>query len=278
MLYVNDVSKREVGNLPLSIGTSFAIEALSLKDAEGNEIKEPLPKAIWINLRTLFRNLHNGVDTELRKRISEADMIPVLLEEVKFILQFVPEVTRGVTRVQLYVCTYDDLKNLYPHAVLKEVKTPLQKSYVLTEQAFIDYFLKNYKETFDVKVFRTELDGAYEDAWLLTHSPVDLLSYKRFGKIALVESHTGRVKLRSSWNTKLTGGKDHPNIPFNAFTLQVFGDNVYFGMMPRVVKESVLEMARDYNWTAVTTMEKIRFSIAGMRDHFGREFLRKLAK
>lgn len=278
MRYVDDVSKREVGNLPLSIGTSFAIESLTLKDQEGNPIKETLPATLWINVKTLFRNLHNGLDSELKKRVTQQDMLPVLMTEIQFIAQYVPEVTRGVTTLMLYDCSYDDLAAKYPHANHRQVKTELQKQYVMLEHLTIKQLMDEYKETFQIQQFRSDIDGKYAIAWMLTHAPVDLLSYKRFGKLMLLESHTGAIKPSAKWNTKLTNGKEMPNIPFNAFTLQVFGDNVYFSMMPRAVKEAVLEMARDFNWTSVTTMEKIRHSIAGMKDHFGREMLRKLAK
>lgn len=278
MSFIDDVSRREVGNLPLSIGTSFAVESLTLKDQEGNPIKEKLPPCIWINIKTLFRNLHNALDTDLKKRVSPEDLTAVLVTELEFIKQYVPEVTRGVTSVVYYDCTYDDLLQKYPHANHRKVVTDLQKHYVVLEHKTTQLMLSGYTDTFQIQCYRSDIDGKYASAWMLTHAPIDLLSYKRFGKLALLESHTGRIKHPSSWNTKLTNGKEMPNIPFNAFTLQVFGDNVYFSMMPRAIKESVLEMARDYQWTSVTTMEKIRHSIAGMRDHFGREILRKIAR
>src|SRR5690606_9561418 len=96
----------------------------------------------------------------------------------------------------------------------------------------------------DVRYYDVYIEGKFQDTMLLTHIPVDLLSADRFSKLVLLESHTGAIKPHLSWYTKLTNGKELFRMPFNRFTLQVFGDNgVHFAPMPMKMKQAVKDIS-----------------------------------
>ena len=129
----------------------------------------------------------------------------------------------------------------------------------------------------DIRTYRYELTGQHPEAFIVTHLPVDLLSRYNFKKLELVESHTGAIKAFPHWHSKLTGGKELVNIPFNAFSLQVFGDNgnLFTPLLPSLRKE-VLRLAQEDRWVAITTDDKIRMSLRKVTDPTSRAILMSL--
>jgi hypothetical protein len=93
-----------------------------------------------------------------------------------------------------------------------------------------------------------------------------------------LESHTGAIKNPAEWNTKLTGGaKELSNIPFNRFTLQLFGDNGHMFLSgPLRLREIVLGIAKRDHWTSVTTSERVSFGIRNIPNDIDRGSLMKL--
>lgn len=113
----------------------------------------------------------------------------------------------------------------------------------------------------------------------MTHVPVDLLTGTRFSKLTLLESHTAKLKNKLDWNSKLTNGKDLPNMPFNAMTLQVFGDGgLFFSPMPMAVKKEVMSIAEKYKWTPATSLDKVKYGLQGMNDHLTRQILLTMSR
>lgn len=281
--YTLEVAQRELGNLPLSIGTSMAIELFTDRKDPDNPNKflkkHPPPEQVWINIRTLFRNLYNAIDPDLRRKVLADHFVPTLLNELEQIKSLVNEQTLGRTEVVFYHCSYKDLNSRFPKAVHKQLSTDLQKIYFATEENACKDLLKEYGELYGIRSYISKIRGDLRKVWLLTHIPVDLLSTESFAKVTLLESHTGKLKEKLDWNSKLTGGDKTSHLPFNTFTMQVFGDGgLLFSPMPLKIKREVLEISQKYNWTPATTMEKIRYGINQMNDHFGRNWLLSLAR
>jgi hypothetical protein len=113
-----------------------------------------------------------------------------------------------------------------------------------------------------IRQFNFEITGHHPASLIVTHFPVDLFGRYRFNQLDLLESHTGKIKPPAQWNTKLSAKREETDmLPFNPFTLQVFGDNQQFvHQLPRV-KEAVVETAKATGWSSVTTMEKIRMTL-----------------
>jgi hypothetical protein len=167
-----------------------------------------------------------------------------------------------------YFCDFSDFSRQFPNAKLKTRKTAKQE---IAHALEIDVFKAFYKP----KALPTDLTLNYYDTIfkdrgekvaLLTHLPVDLLWRAQFKELTLLESHTGALKKRAAWYSKLTGGSQMTRIPFNRLTLQVFGENLYFSAMLPGIRNRVLEMAEKDQWTSVTTDERIRASIQKLYD------------
>lgn len=281
--YTLDIAQREIGNLPLSVGTSLAIELFTdRKDPDNPDrvlAKPNPPEQLWVNLRTLFRNLYNAIEPDLRKKALVEHFTPTLITEMEQIREIVSERSLGRTTAVFYHCSYTDLLQRFPKAVHKPINTELQKMYFALEQATCSDVVEKLGKSFGIKEFTSKIRGDHRETWLMTHIPVDLLSTDSFAKITLLESHTAKLKTKLDWNSKLTSSDKNVNLPFCAFTMQVFGDGgVFFSPMPLKIKREVLEISVKYNWTPATSLDKIRYGIHQIKDHFGREWLLSLAR
>lgn len=273
------VDNREKGQVPVSIGTSLALEAGAGQYPDRPESPPPFTRAkqLWINLRTIVRNLYGCLPTDLKESVLPDDMWQAALEELAIIEAAVHKASMGYTQVVYYVSDYARLAKRYPGAILKEAKTPRQIVQQELENGTLTLMLKNNHQQKNVRFFDFEIEGQHPDSFIMTHLPVDLLARYRFSRLELLESHTGKIKGPAEWNTKLTNGKELSNIPFNSFTLQLFGDNGnMFSPQSITVRRALLEAAERWRWTNVTGMEKIRDTLGKIdNDHF-RGILMKL--
>lgn len=268
------VVNREKEKVPISVGTAMAIMAL-----DGNKRYD----SIWINVRTLFRNILGALgDTEIRNIFYKKENLAEGAEAIAAAISQETEIIRNylngkVGTVVLYLLGYEDLKRIYPLAKLKVPSTDLQKGYINLMEKVMDIVLSN---DYDQMIFwdkGSELQGDSGRSVIITSYPVDLLSRTKFRELRLLESHTGAIKPKSQWYTKLTDGKTLSNIPFNRFTIQLFGDgNLQFERYGIKFRAAILELAYESKWTPVTTLDRIRFTLNRMRDKFSGEMLKKL--
>lgn len=269
------LNRRVLGEvLPISVGTALAFEENLLKGAINNH------KHVYVNLHTLFRNLHGALQPEDRDMNLNPDLFIVgILEECTAIKEIVGRVTRGLGDVSFYCPTYDGLGKAFPRANLKTVNTEKQRKYAVLANTVLRVFI-NHQEHFLKKTGSKLLLTDYKLptvpnlSVILTNHPVDLLSAK--SDSLLLESHTGVLKPLSMWYTKLQGGKEFKRIPFNRLTLQVFGDGTDFGPMASKVRQAVLELAEERDWNPLTTTDRIKFSLGLMRDRFTAEVLKTM--
>lgn len=262
------VSQRDKGDLPLSIGTSLAIESLCglgdeffTEHPAVNEVDE-----LWVNLRTLFRNLYGSIERHVRDTMLPDALMAGMLDDIQTMEATIVRKTHGRVTVVFYVCDYSDFKQVFPHAHYKELKTEKQKIEQTIENQTITALVED-GPSIDLRQYRTKIVDEGKRVALLTHYPVDLLWRSNFQELRLLESHTGKIKPPVEWYTKLTGGKDLTRIPFNRLTLQVFGDgNTLFASMPQKLKQELIDLSIKYKWTPLTTEEKVRYGISKIYD------------
>ncbi len=269
------IASRATEGLPLSVGTGLAIDAI--KDLKGYD-------TLWINVRTLWRNLYEAIETDKRESFFDnnrprdkavAAMANTLREEILFIKTHLAETLSGV---RFYYLGYQDLPKKYPHAILKQPSTDLQKRYVNLMERSLDTLLQaDVNQTIELDK-GSEIRGEPTRSLIITHYPTDLLSKFKFTKLRLLESHTGAVKSSSEWYTKLTDGKELKTIPFNYFTIQIFGDGggAHFGRYPIKIRRALLEVAQKYKWTPVTSMDRIKLTLSRMSDQYAAAQLKKV--
>lgn len=257
-----NVDLREMGAVEVSIATSLALEGCIGEHPDRPLDYRPLDQGveeIWWNLRTLIRNYLGALPKEVRERVRGRDLATGLIREMETIEHWVVNESQGRVNSRFYYPGYGGLYRKYPKGNPRVIKTELQirNAQIESEAA---------KTVFDqepsVNLFECgyELPRLNKHVWLVTHYPTDLLNRGRFRELELLESHTGVVKPFTLWYTKLHG-KDLERMPFNALTLQVFGDGLIFSPLHPKVRETVRELAERYQWTPLTTRDKIRFSI-----------------
>lgn len=272
------VDEREMGKFPISIGTSLALEG-ALGIYPDNPVSPPPlfgVKNLMINVATLVRNIYQCLDSAMKDIVLPDHIYDAAIEEMKIIKAIIDKEARPGTRLTFYHCSYRGLDKMFRGAKLRTDPTAKQLSYMLIEKAVLKRIIQEARNI-DLLDFDVTLSGAFPSSMILTHLPVDLLSYRNFERLELLESHTGKVKPRTQWYTKLTNGKEHPNIPFHKLTLQVFGDGGgQFLSNTHALKKEVLSLANTYSWTPVTTNERILDCVGKITDPVTRGLLRAL--
>lgn len=258
-----DLIEREVGQFPVSMGTSLAIEGFL--GIHPNQTKPPLDvrtvKEVWINLRTLARNLWNSIKTERLNVINPAQAVMVLMQEVQTIPVVLQQAGSKV-KVQYYIASQDQVRWTFPRATFKQAKTPKQMAYEVYERyAAIELYKQMVAEgipVMEIKKLPPKTDGTVA---ILTHYPSELLWKDQFSRLFLLESNTGKLKPWNMWYTKLNGVKEDTPLPFDKFTLQVFGDGVMIEPQPRGVKAQLKTLAESKRWSPITKADKMHYDI-----------------
>lgn len=271
----NILSSRQFGEtVPVSVGTGEAMAAIG---------KAGKMEVLWINMATLVRNLFESIQTEqrnllLQNRSHYPEIANAFKLEIDRERQVIAEVaaSHGL-EVRYYLLGYKDLGHRFPFARLRTPKTELQlqRMEIITQTierimgADVDQHIEYDKGS--------QIRGEPKRALIITHYPTDLLSRMKFTQLRLLESHTGAVKSKSQWGTKLTEGSKLGRMPFNYFTIQIFGDNnAHFDRYPVEIRRAIIELANLRHWTELTKIDKIRYSIEQMKDRYAAVQLLKM--
>ncbi|HWT39883.1 MAG TPA: hypothetical protein VN081_01225 [Dongiaceae bacterium] len=277
------IASRVLGQYPISVATSLALESAFGHYPEKPPVN-PAPimavKNIWFNVRTLIRNFIGALPTDYQEKLSADDIQVGLMEEMNMIEQVVATQSQGYCNCVFYMCDYSRVVQTMSSAWHKTPKTPKQILYSRREDKIIKS-LSLAPIAQPIRKFNYELrsqNNQFPKSFIVTHLPIDLLSRYSFQSLQLLESHTGAIKNPGEWNTKLTNGaKELPNIPFNRFTLQLFGDNGHmFHAGPQRLRDIVLHIAKRDQWTSVTTSERVSFSVRNIPNDVDRGSLMKL--
>lgn len=254
------LAQRELGTVPLSIGTSVPVEFLMRNPELAKD-----GYRLFVNVRTLIRNLFASLPTAQQDFITPTAAAATILEEIQQLKHLVPAFEPTV-----YLLEYRDLNRLLPRSILRPPQTIKQKIHQSQQNDIIRVLthkpsplLSNFSGSqIPVKPGTRGL--------LITHYAVDLMSYPSFSSLKLVESYTGAIKDRSEWHTKLTGGRNNERIPFTGVSLTVFGDNGVL-LKPYSIQErnQVKKVAEKLKWTSVTSSLEFRI---GLRNNVSGEF------
>lgn len=272
------VAEREVGQYPLSIATSLALESVAGIHPEISYPYPPLKDVaqLWVNLRTLYRNLMGSMPRDAEGNIAHSDLAEAILNEMEQIRSIVRDVTQGRCRPIFYVSNYAGMEAKYKRAVIRRDNTDRQKMFTHTQNSTIKLILEQFHGD-DLFVFERKLKPQQRvPVMLLTHYAYDLLSAREFTSLTLLESHTGALKKPHQWYTKYYNGKDLQMFPFREDLLQVFGDSETFRPMDHKLRRELIDIATEYKWSPLTTSDKIRYSIDKMKNPMAKEILRSL--
>ena len=274
-MFEQAIAEREVGQYPLSVATSLALEGATgiHPDHDPKVKKAPLLEygELWINLRTLFRNFMGALPKDVAGGVVPRQIDEALRDEMEQIKSIVKQFTHDRCKVVFYVSNYAGMKEKYPHAKIRspETGTDKQQEYMVIKNQTLEMMLKSLEQQGgeDVRVFKLKLFPQQQAKTLIfTHFAYDLLSWKAFSSLDLLESNTGNVKKRPQWYTKYQNGRELSMIPFREDFIQVFGDSRTFFQMPIRIRKQVIDLATQYNWSAVTTDDKIRQNVSQLKD------------
>lgn len=268
------VANRAVGQYPLSIATSLAVESALGVHPDIIVSSPPIREfpELWVNVRTLFRNVWGAIEPAELGSVNPPEFAATVAEEMDAIESIISIGSEGRSSVVFYLSNYAGLERKYPHALLRVDNTDKQKDYTVVQNATLDLLLKDHSEEirgFDLKIKTPDQPRAM----MLTHYAYDLVSHRQFRHLALLESHTGKIKERAQWYSKYANGKELPPLPFTEYFLQVFGDSQTFRPMDVRLRRDIVELAKKYHWTAVTTVDKIRYGIEQLQNPYFRAIL-----
>lgn len=266
---------RLVSSFPLSLPTAACFESLFPPRIDPYDAERQIPQkvnifdypAMYINVFTLFRNLVNVVPKETFLNTHPRELAGVLSFEIEVIDSLLANEGQEACKAHYYVCTYD---KLYTGKVSTYIKT----------RADATDWQHNFKAKFvqTVKILNqlrsalgegiTQFDIDIKpkqktNALMITHVPYDLLSYKNFSQLDLLESHTGVLKSKHKWNTKYypVGDEDLNMLPFTKKLLAIFGDKILIRPMDMKLRRLILATAKNRSWLPTTTEDKISYDL-----------------
>lgn len=263
------MEQRTIGMLPISVGTSLAFEALIANP------KNPIDN-LMLNISTVFRNAYQAYETSVRPKLTADQLYQDVLQDLGGIYEVLSKIGRNRSpNMVAYYCSYAGLPKRFPLAKLWLPDTPIQLKYAQLEETVLKRLVSELRG--HIRLCDHTIPNGIRNSYVITHHIVDLIVPQGYGDITLIESHTGSLKGKDQWYTKLTGGSKLERIPFNPLTLQIFGDNsTHFKANAFKYKAAVVALSEKYKWTPMTTIDRIRLGIASVQDESLREDLSKM--
>ena len=262
---------RELGVYPLSVGSSLALEACK-------ENPRLHYSYLYVNVWTLFRNLYTALPAIEAEQINRKDWVETLAEELVLFSRIAKELLGDIS-ISFYIPDYNKTSALLPKAKLRTFNTAKQQHYKTVSEEVVgamrymlprlalDKIVLEYTNNATPPSVRTK-------SLMVSHYALDLLSCP--WDVRLLESHTGKVKDRSLWSTKLAGSADYSIIPFNKLTLTVFGDNTLIAPQPQVARRDLYAVGVERKWTSLTTYDYVKRSVLQMRDYGMRDLFEEM--
>lgn len=250
----NTADQRTLGTFQLSVATSLAIEsAVGIHPDSPPNSGMPITqfKALWVNLRTLYRNIVSAMSATIAPSISSTEIAQIMYEEMHVIPDMLQHHTQRPVKVVYYFNKMLKTEYDYPEADLRKDSSDKQKHATRILEEVMKILQAEVPDEF--VVCDGKLPGEAVKCLIITHVPYDLLSERNFGGLFLLESHTGRIKPKALWYTKYYQGKTLSRIPFTEEMLQVFGDLETFHPLDVKLRKAIMEVAEKRNWSNVTT-------------------------
>lgn len=254
------INTRAIGQLPISLPTSSAIETVLGVSEFNRDTLIRDKKEIWINIATLVRNLYSSLDKDTQAQVSDNELANTVIDEMEIIESSIKD-KASYLKVNFYYVYYNRIMELYPNASFRTLNTEKQRF----KSILLDNACSNIKQVDTdnkIKIFNLDIKPLITiKAVILTHSPMDLTSDIYFSDLVLLESHTGKVKTKQDWYTKLVASDKNPLLPFNRDTLAIFGDSEVFKPQPVRYRRIMIDTAEKYKWSIITTKDRIKLTL-----------------
>ena len=257
---LNPFSERTI-SFNVSIGTGIALESVFDPEPEvrydkdrviPNTIKPDDYKYHIYNIYTLARNILSACTIK--------DKFQLINNEY-----FLPTVTEEIENIKILYQGFKVIPVLYiPDYSKQYTRFNNQKSETITN-SFIDYdtmrkIFKKISTSMDT-ITDTKLPPTNEKVLIMTNYALDLLNYTIVPKLDLLESHTGKIKTRSQFNSKYhpIGKRDMSVFPFTEKLLFILGDKTIVKPSGLKIRVDLHKLAEENNWNNKTTNDKIMY-------------------
>lgn len=262
---------RETSGFPLSVATGLSFQSLFSATEPVIDPDRIVPEhvnfgkysEIWINVTTLFRNISTSINKTAFVASTPAEFKDAVLMEMGVIDGLFQNEGLGLCKPRYYYTQHAKLISRFPEQVKsREEKTDLQEAY---NAKLVETLKLLDKETEVIHRFDETLNvNGYPSALIFTHIPYDLLSYPKFTKLTLLESHTGVTKEKNRWYTKYypVGKEDLSHLPFLRKLLLVFGDRVLIHPGVMALRKQIVEIGKNRQWTPTTTESKVMMDLS----------------
>lgn len=279
MAFTAEIAARAVGQYPLSIATSLALEGAMGIHEEHPTNKPPIRefRELWVNVRTVFRNFMGALSKDHARAADEHDVAEAISVELDTIASIVGEATNGSVRCVFYISNYKGLERKYRYALVRSDTTDGQRAYTQMQNNVLQTLIKQHAD--GIVGFDLELRPTTKSKTLiLTHYPYDLLSRHAFGELVLLESHTGKLKDFTQWSSKYLNGNELAQIPFTSYFMQLFGDKETFKPQTSKWRNDIKELAKKYNWGPTTSRDKIMYGLDQLADKYTRDVILEMVR
>lgn len=276
------LNTRTISGFPVSIGTSLSFESIFTPRLPVYDPAREIPSRVnitdynyfYLSVSTLFRNLMGSLKKEDNRRVQPKELFHALTEEMEFISDLVNTESNNRTNVIFYVNNYSDLQSSDFINHLRADKTENQKIKKHLHDSTIELLIKNHEE---IAIFKSRIKPVSRaKALILTHVPYDLICYSDFNKLDLIESHTGKLKHYTDFNTKYYDGKLVSMFPFNELLLKIMGDHEMIIPFNKKIRKEIIELATECKWTPVTSENKVKSDLTKLSNPFAVDTIKLL--
>lgn len=286
---MNVIHDREQGKIPISIGTSLAIEGLlgTHDEYSGGEKNRPILtcECLSINVRTLIRNMLGSIDKQSRYMQHIDSYVGTIFDEMQIIRSAVEMASVKPVKFHFYISQYKNLERFFKYCKFKQLTTANQLQAAEVEERICKAIIAKVAEhnattalsTVNVEVFDLYPTLPDKKVYIVTHLPIDLLLCQGHRDLLLLESHTGAVKSKANWFTKLKNGKRFFMIPFDKAMVQLFGDSGdVIAPIDHRYKDVTVKIAERFNWNSLTTKDRILATIQMANEPFLLDAVKKM--
>lgn len=273
---------RILGFYPISIGTSLALEGLYQTGEHASDPPELIEAAkdmeeIWVSVRTLARNCLSAFESSTHPQLNSTVLREAAQQDIDQLKEAIAKHAKH--RLVFYMPSRKTINKQLPEAKFRHSNaaemTDKQKLHEKLEVQLINEMLKCLGE--EVKRFDTKLHGDAKIV-ILTHQAIDLLSHYDFPGMVLLESHTGKVKDRMLWTTKLNLPKGTHCVPFILSMLLLFGDGGMIAPQDIKIRKVIIKLGEKYHWHAMTTGSRVLIDAKLAYEPFLVEYLQRVSK
>ena len=269
--YVSRIlADRQMTSFYLSVGTGLALETIFNPTAPRLDDTRDVIKADinrydihYFNIETLIRNIFTSIQNYAQREILynsiESSLnyyVDTLLDEIVMLETIYDNVD---TKFKIHVPDYLPYRRVAPRFMLTgTVSNSRRPIYDIIDK--VRSRITQLDEFNRYAIYDSQLRASNgRKAMITTHIALDLLSYNNLTELALLESHTGKVKGVDEFNSKYHnyGKNDLSIMPFNERVLYVLGDDNRVGSLGREHKKLLYHIALDKKWTPFTSRNKV---------------------